>query len=251
MGSAFSGASSYTAPAEIPTRWFPDFEQELPSLQGKVFCVTGCTSGTGLVAATTAAKKGAHVVMLNRQSDRAVAAEKALREQVPGAEAGPTWPGRGAVALAAQIVAQWSKQELLQSPLEKTRGPIQISTVEKRPEEFESALEAFEEELMDPDEHGSPASLLTWKREFFTEYCQEDDWASKRKKSLKAKMGSSAKDVRAVRFTFLTRLDDGDVVREHEVESPDNADFLISFFAAVGDQIPTNTELKDCSWILF
>lgn len=86
MGSAFSGASSYTAPAEIPTRWFPDFEQELPSLQGKVFCVTGCTSGTGLVAATTAAKKGAHVVMLNRQSDRAVAAEKALREQVPGAE---------------------------------------------------------------------------------------------------------------------------------------------------------------------
>ena len=28
----------------------------------------------------------------------------------------------------------------------------------------QGALEAFEEELMDPDEHGSPASLLTWKR---------------------------------------------------------------------------------------
>ena len=35
--------------------------------------------------------------------DRAVAAEKALREQVPGAEAGPTWPGRGAVALAVSL----------------------------------------------------------------------------------------------------------------------------------------------------
>ena len=30
--------------------------------------ITGCTTGTGLVAAKTAAKKGAHVVMLNRKS---------------------------------------------------------------------------------------------------------------------------------------------------------------------------------------
>lgn len=52
----------------------------------------------------------------------------------------PPLPSVPAHFAQAQIVAQWSKQELLQSPLEKTRGPIQISTVEKRPEEFESNL---------------------------------------------------------------------------------------------------------------
>ncbi|CAJ1392829.1 unnamed protein product [Effrenium voratum] len=85
MGGAFSG-SSYTAPAEVPTKWFPDFEANLPSLENKVFCITGCTSGTGYVAARTAARKGAHVVMLNRQSGRAEAAEKALKEEVPNAK---------------------------------------------------------------------------------------------------------------------------------------------------------------------
>ena len=84
MGNTCGG--SYSAPAEIPTKWFPDFEANLPSLQGKVFCITGCTSGTGYVAARTAARKGAHVVMLNRQSGRAEAAEKALKEEVPNAK---------------------------------------------------------------------------------------------------------------------------------------------------------------------
>ena len=47
---------------------FPDFEKERPSCEGKIIVVTGCTTGTGLVAAKTCAKKGAHVVMLNRAS---------------------------------------------------------------------------------------------------------------------------------------------------------------------------------------
>eukprot|EP00439_Symbiodinium_sp_Y106_P068654 s786_g11.t1 len=76
--------SSYSAPAEIETQWFHDFEKDLPSLEGKVVCVTGCTTGTGFIAARTAAKKGAHVVMLNRQSARSEAAEKSLLEVAPG-----------------------------------------------------------------------------------------------------------------------------------------------------------------------
>ncbi|CAE7289408.1 unnamed protein product [Symbiodinium sp. CCMP2456] len=67
----------------VPAR-FHDFEKDLPSLEGKVVCVTGCTTGTGFIAARTAAKKGAHVVMLNRQSARAEAAEKSLLEVAPG-----------------------------------------------------------------------------------------------------------------------------------------------------------------------
>lgn len=33
----------------------------------------------------------------------------------------------------------------------------------------------------------------SWQ-DFYKEYCQEDDWASKRKKDLKARMGTAAKD---------------------------------------------------------
>ena len=45
----------------------------------EIFVITGCTTGTGLVAAKTAAKKGAHVVMLNRRSHLALGvAVKAL-----------------------------------------------------------------------------------------------------------------------------------------------------------------------------
>eukprot|EP00928_Gymnodinium_smaydae_P053203 TRINITY_DN37247_c0_g1_i1.p1 TRINITY_DN37247_c0_g1~~TRINITY_DN37247_c0_g1_i1.p1 ORF type:complete len:367 (+),score=67.37 TRINITY_DN37247_c0_g1_i1:77-1102(+) len=82
------GASSrsYKEPRQIPTKHFPDFEKALPSLEGKVFAITGCTTGTGFVAARCAARKGAHVVMLNRKSQRSVDAEKRLGEEVPGAK---------------------------------------------------------------------------------------------------------------------------------------------------------------------
>ena len=55
-----------------PSRWFGEFEAALPAtLKGKVICVTGCTSGTGLVLAEVCAARGAKVVMLNRSSKRA------------------------------------------------------------------------------------------------------------------------------------------------------------------------------------
>ena len=36
----------------VPAR-FHDFEKDLPSLEGKIVCVTGCTTGTGFIAART------------------------------------------------------------------------------------------------------------------------------------------------------------------------------------------------------
>jgi hypothetical protein len=65
-------------------KYFPEFERiVIPPLQGKIVVITGCTSGTGFVAAQCAARKGAEVIlMLNRVSERAVAAEKVVKEQV-------------------------------------------------------------------------------------------------------------------------------------------------------------------------
>jgi len=55
-----------------PSRWYKDLEMALPAtLKGRVICVTGCTSGTGLVLAEFCAARGAKVVMLNRPSKRA------------------------------------------------------------------------------------------------------------------------------------------------------------------------------------
>lgn len=73
--------SSSSKPHPIESQWFPEFSEKLPSLENKVIAITGCTSGTGLVAAKTAAIKGASaIVMLNRKSERATAAEQAVKE---------------------------------------------------------------------------------------------------------------------------------------------------------------------------
>eukprot|EP00931_Biecheleriopsis_adriatica_P067050 TRINITY_DN41257_c0_g1_i1.p1 TRINITY_DN41257_c0_g1~~TRINITY_DN41257_c0_g1_i1.p1 ORF type:complete len:335 (+),score=77.19 TRINITY_DN41257_c0_g1_i1:59-1063(+) len=77
---------AYTKPQEIPSVHFPKFENDLPRLDEKVVAVTGCTTGTGYVCARTCAKKGAHVVMLNRKSERSAEAEKLLAQDVPGAK---------------------------------------------------------------------------------------------------------------------------------------------------------------------
>jgi NAD(P)-dependent dehydrogenase (short-subunit alcohol dehydrogenase family) len=46
--------------------------------------ITGCTSGTGFVAAQCAARKGANtILMLNRVSERATVAEETVKAQVP------------------------------------------------------------------------------------------------------------------------------------------------------------------------
>ncbi len=52
-------------------------------LTGKVVAITGTTSGTGYVCAREAAKKGAHVILLNRKSTRAEKALERLQTEVP------------------------------------------------------------------------------------------------------------------------------------------------------------------------
>ena len=52
-------------------------------LSGKVFVITGTTSGTGFIAAKVIAERGGEVVMLNRQSPRVDAAMKKLLAEVP------------------------------------------------------------------------------------------------------------------------------------------------------------------------
>ena len=67
------------------SKYYPEFERnEIPVLHGKVVAITGCTTGTGYVAAQCAARKGAEaVLMLNRPSERATSAEIAVKEQIP------------------------------------------------------------------------------------------------------------------------------------------------------------------------
>jgi NAD(P)-dependent dehydrogenase (short-subunit alcohol dehydrogenase family) len=53
-------------------------------MEGKVVAVTGCTSGTGFACAKACAELGATVVLLNRASERATAAEEKLRNAASG-----------------------------------------------------------------------------------------------------------------------------------------------------------------------
>ncbi|MFT5434761.1 MAG: NAD(P)-dependent dehydrogenase (short-subunit alcohol dehydrogenase family), partial [Myxococcota bacterium] len=52
-------------------------------MTGRVVAVTGTTSGTGYVCARELAKLGAHVLLLNRESERATAALARLQAEVP------------------------------------------------------------------------------------------------------------------------------------------------------------------------
>ncbi|GAX25915.1 hypothetical protein FisN_6Hh047 [Fistulifera solaris] len=68
---------------ESAPKWFDGFVELLPDLQGKVIAVTGCTTGLGYVFARTCIQKNAAaVILLNRSSERAEAAEKSLKEHV-------------------------------------------------------------------------------------------------------------------------------------------------------------------------
>jgi len=61
---------------------FGKFEKELPNVGGKVFVITGTTSGTGYIAAETVAKHGGEVLLLNRASPRSVASYEKLKKSV-------------------------------------------------------------------------------------------------------------------------------------------------------------------------
>ncbi len=54
-------------------------------MTGRVAAVTGTTSGTGYVLARELAKRGATVLLLNRESSRSASSLEKLREEVPGA----------------------------------------------------------------------------------------------------------------------------------------------------------------------
>eukprot|EP00562_Extubocellulus_spinifer_P002608 CAMPEP_0178486620 /NCGR_PEP_ID=MMETSP0696-20121128/8899_1 /TAXON_ID=265572 /ORGANISM="Extubocellulus spinifer, Strain CCMP396" /LENGTH=330 /DNA_ID=CAMNT_0020114285 /DNA_START=154 /DNA_END=1146 /DNA_ORIENTATION=- len=66
-----------------PVKYLPEFEQNLPSLEKKTVAITGCTSGTGLIAAKVTVRKGAGtILLLNRPSERAEKAEKEIRAEI-------------------------------------------------------------------------------------------------------------------------------------------------------------------------
>jgi len=67
-----------------PTYYLPAFvKTEIPSLQSKTVVITGCTSGTGLVAAKASVKKGvANLLLLNRPSERATKAEQIIKAEI-------------------------------------------------------------------------------------------------------------------------------------------------------------------------
>jgi len=78
MGGEYSREKCSTS-----TKVFDDCVNGLPSLDGKVVAITGCTTGMGFHLAEAAVKKGAStVLMLNRPSERATSAEKKIQDIV-------------------------------------------------------------------------------------------------------------------------------------------------------------------------
>lgn len=76
-------SAEYQKPAEVVSKSYPELFAKMPSMQGKVVAITGCTTGTGFILAKTCAKLGAEVVMLNRPSSRADEALKAIKDEFP------------------------------------------------------------------------------------------------------------------------------------------------------------------------
>ena len=75
MGAAYS--------VNPKTVYLPSIEPTLQSsLKGQVIAITGCTTGTGYSTALWAAKHGAHVLLLNRPSQRATDAENSIRAEI-------------------------------------------------------------------------------------------------------------------------------------------------------------------------
>ena len=85
MGSMFSAFDPHAT--ERTEDIYEEVLAKLPSLAGKSVAITGCTTGLGFYLALLAARKGAaKILLLNRLSDRATAAEKAVAEKNAGSE---------------------------------------------------------------------------------------------------------------------------------------------------------------------
>jgi NAD(P)-dependent dehydrogenase (short-subunit alcohol dehydrogenase family) len=70
---------------QIPSVHFPTFKAQLPSMIGKTIAITGTTSGTGFVAASTLSELGAKVLLLNRKSERSSKSFQELKKNFPNA----------------------------------------------------------------------------------------------------------------------------------------------------------------------
>lgn len=64
------------------TKFYPGCVKDLPRVDGKVFVITGTTSGTGFVAAQTVIQLGGEAIVLNRKSERVTNSLAALKEAV-------------------------------------------------------------------------------------------------------------------------------------------------------------------------
>ena len=77
---------SYSKPREIASRWFPEFAAALPAQTGKNIVITGCTTGTGFVAARTLATHALSIfgdhsdVMSCRQTGMAMLCASTVQE---------------------------------------------------------------------------------------------------------------------------------------------------------------------------
>merc|ERR1719325_437607 len=75
---------STTATTTLQSKYYNKLVESLPSQRGKCVAITGTTSGLGHWAAVAAARKGpACLIMLNRQSSRAVHTQEDIKRQAP------------------------------------------------------------------------------------------------------------------------------------------------------------------------
>lgn len=76
---------SYTR-KQVESEYFPGFKAGLPSMKGRTVVITGTTSGTGYIAASTVAGLGGKLCLLNRRSERSEKAFLQLKSTFPNAE---------------------------------------------------------------------------------------------------------------------------------------------------------------------
>jgi NADPH:quinone reductase-like Zn-dependent oxidoreductase len=66
---------------DVKSKHYGKYLDEMPSQDGKTIAITGTTTGLGNITARSILKKGGHVILLNRPSERATAAADTLREE--------------------------------------------------------------------------------------------------------------------------------------------------------------------------